>query len=236
MLKEEIWEALCESEPPDVPLETMRTLIEECRRDPGVEAELVEELEAQLQDAKDPDHFDTVLWWLVIILGEVKSEKAIPLLLRCFDFEEYDFLCEITQKALTRIGEKAAKAIMNWMDTEPRWDSRLYAYGILENVLDYADASLLDEVKEFLKKRVLIEKGKKEKYDCMDSALQSLSYFPGKDVIKFVRNIYRQYEYHPELNAALEIAEGRFDTERKNSLEEPWEEICKSYARMAAPD
>lgn len=236
MVKDEIWEALYEVEPPEVPYEAIRFLIEEGRRDPETESELVEELESQLEDAKDPDHFDIVFWWLVVILGETKSEKAIPYLIQCFDLKDYDFIYELAQKALTRIGEKATKAVMEWLDREPPWDSRLYAYSILENTLDYATPAFRVDIKEFLKRRVLIEQRKPAKDECMDPALQSLAYFSGDDVVKFVRNVVRRYEYHPALNAALEIAEGRFDISRKNSLNESWEEICKSYAQMAAPD
>ncbi len=231
-----LWNALCDIEPPDVPLEAIRQLIEECRCDRQIESELVERLRLELEKAKDPNHFDVVLWWLIIILGEAKSEKALPHILQCFELENYDYVYELCEKMLCRIGEKAAKAVMEWLDRDPAWDTRIYGYTVLEDVVDYGDPSFLSEVKEFLKKRVLFEEGKPPHDEWMEPALQSLAYFPGEDVLKFVRNVYRRYEYNPELNAALEIAEGRFEISRKNDPEESWEEICKRYARRATPD
>ncbi len=233
MVTDKIWNALYDVQPPRIPLEAMSRIIEDCRRDPKTEEKLIQALGALLAD---PDS-GFALWWIMIVLGEAKSEKAIPLLLECFqgEHEEDDLLHEIAVQALVRIGEKAAHAVMEWLDTEPPWVGRLYGYSVLENARDYGDQKLQAKIKEFLKRRVLIEEKKPEKESAMDPALQDLAAFEGEDVVRFVRDVVERYEWHPELSAALEIAEKRFSVSRERLLEQSWEQVCQRYVEVAFP-
>lgn len=229
LVDDKIWEALYTTDAPDVPFEAMCELIKKCGESPEVENELIENFEAIL-NGKDED-WDEGFYWTMVILAKGGSKKSIPLFLRCLSrYSEYDYVLETVHQCLIWLGEPAVREVMVWMKQKRSFVEKLYAAGVFESVLDYGDEALLIDVKKFLKEQVALEEVMGDEEDCLSQYLIALAYFPGEDVLPFVRSVVSRFEFHPDFNDAFEIAEGRFPFERENEYARDWKKFCKSSA------
>lgn len=233
MVSEELWDKLFLTEAPEVPIQAMEIFIEECKKDPLVEKELLSELDSAIRNDWAAEH---EFFWIMIILGQARSEKAIPLLLRVFQLEEEDLLHECAQQALVWIGKEAACAVMQWLSQEPPSDEKWWGFSVLEQTLDHGDPSFINEVKYYLMKRVLIEEKKKNHEHLIGEALGTLAWFDGADVKKFIQKKVSQYEWNAELNEALEIAERQFPYPRDSIYFDDWREVAQKYANGLVPE
>lgn len=236
MVTKKVWNALYKTKHLEIPFETMQTIIESYQQDAQIEDELIRRLCKAIDDIDDAD--DMAIWWLIVISGETRCEKAIPALIRCFDIEDADIIYELAEWALLRIGENGVRAAMDWIETDPPWEIRICGYSILENALSFASPAFRDEIIAFLKKRIGREEALEEldqEKSAMDTALQVLAYAGGKEVLPFIREVVSSYEYDTEFDAALQIAEGRYKYPPHNLLADNWEEVCRKYMGMAYP-
>ena len=229
------WEVLFLTCAPDVPFDVMSELMDRCKESAGVENELIEEFEAMLDD--EDEDWGEEFYWLMVILAKGASKKSIPLFLRCLSrYPDYDYVLEAVSQCLIWLGEPAVRATMAWLQEKRSFVERLYASGVFESVLDYGDEDFLADVKKFLKEQVKREENIEDKEDCLSMFLMILAYFPGEDVLPFVRSVVGSYDYHAELNDAFEVAEGRFSIERENEYGRDWKKFCELYAQRMDPE
>lgn len=235
IIEDAIWEKLFGTFAPDVPLDTIALLIEKCQADFAARGEIISCFHALLDD---PDEdWDEELIWLMVILAKSGSREAVPLFLQCLSlFPNYDYVLEAVDQCLAWMGEPALKEVMAWLKEGRSFEERLFSAGVFEAVLDYGDDQLVARTKNFLKDRVITEEEIEDGSDCFDFYLQILAWFPGDDVLSFVRSAVGRYKFHPELECALEIAEGRFPIEREKNYFEDWRKFCGLYAWRMDPD
>ena len=234
-IDDDIWEALYSTYAPDVPFDAMSEMMDKCKDISSVENELIKEFEAILDD-RDDDWGEN-LYWTMVILAKGGSKKSIPLFFRCLtQYPDYDYVLEAVHQCLIWLGEPAAREAMAWMKEKRSFVEKLYVSGAFEGVLDYGDEALLADVKKFLKDRVKLEESIEDDEECLSQFLMALAYFPGEDVLPFVRSVVGRYEYNADLNAAFEAAEGRFPIERRNEYSRDWREFCELYAQRLDPE
>ena len=85
--------------------------------------ELLEEIE--------PDEDDWTPFWAAIVLGEMRSEDAIPCLVKLLDLPEGDLLSEAAVESLAKIGMPALPALMEFAGKARSWEARHYAYSAI---------------------------------------------------------------------------------------------------------
>ncbi len=135
----------------------VRHFIRAAQDDSEVEEKLIELLETALEEGNDDTSASLMT---TIILGEARSIAAIPILVRCLASEADETLQDAAHVALLRMGPVAVRRIVELMEDS---DDRLLlrsGYGLLGQVGVLGDLDLTDEVRQFLRDRVEVERKK----------------------------------------------------------------------------
>jgi HEAT repeat protein len=124
--------------------------IELAGRRSAVERRMIEMLESAVDDGLD-DSSGAV--WIALVLGEIQSHAAIPVLVRALAGRD-ETLAEAAIDAIKRIGEPAFDAVMQALEDADNPDFEHAACHALEGVSSWEHPYMLAEVRDFLLERI----------------------------------------------------------------------------------
>ncbi len=125
-------------------------VMERASRRSSVENTLIELLEQAVDEGVDDTEGSV---WIALILGELQSRRAVPVLLRALACED-ETLAEAAVDAIQRIGEPAFDAVMEALEETQSLEFELACYRALQGAGAWEHPYLLQEVKDFLLDRL----------------------------------------------------------------------------------
>ncbi len=132
---------------------TARTLVALSADDPVIADKLIDALETSLEHGND-DTQATV--YISLILGEIRSRDAVPILLRALGGED-ETVQQAAEDALLKIGAPSIYPLMDGYEEEPNAQFTEAGYRLLGNVGGLNDEDLLQRARDFLLERVQTE-------------------------------------------------------------------------------
>ncbi len=136
---------------------SVRHFIRAVQDDVDVEEKLIELLETAVEEGNDDTSASLMT---AIILGEARSIRAIPALIRCLAWEDDEMLQDGAQVALLRIGASAVGRILEAIEESEDPAMLRSGYGLLGQIGVLEDRELTEHVQGFLRERVGIERRK----------------------------------------------------------------------------
>jgi HEAT repeat protein len=79
----------------------------------------------------EPDEDDWGPLWITVVLGEIRSPRAVDSLLKLLELPEGDVLSEAAVEALAKTGKPALPALTRFAREARSWEARHYAYAAL---------------------------------------------------------------------------------------------------------
>ena len=175
----------------------MERVLELADRRTEVENRLIELLSLAVDQGID-DTYGSV--WICLILGEIQSRPAIPVLLRALAGSD-EPLQEAAVDALRRLGEPAFDAVMDALREEHSLDFELAAYRVLEGAALWEHPYLLEEVRDFLCERIL---SGSLPAPALEAAALTVARLGDRRVLDYLRKVLR--DQFQDRNAALRDA------------------------------
>lgn len=201
----------------------VRRLVREAREDDRLEAQLIELVETSLELHND-DTSATV--WAVLVLGEIRSEGAVDVLLRSLAAEDEEEIQEAAGIALLRIGAPAVRALIERLEDEGSPGLRLPGYELLGSVGVLEDAALTRAARDCLESRLEIERRRPSARGALESLSLAVAHLGDRRQIENLRRINAE-DYrgrNPALTDALEMLEENTSGEAILLSSPPWEE------------
>jgi HEAT repeat protein len=90
----------------------------------------------ELLDSMEPDEDDWTPLWIAVTLGETRSVRAVPALLRMLELPEGDVLSEAAAESLAKVGKPALPLLLPFAGNAPSWEVRQYAYAAIGLIPD----------------------------------------------------------------------------------------------------
>lgn len=135
----------------------VRHFIRASQDDPDVEQRLIELLETAVEEGNDDSSASLLV---AIVLGEARSERAIPALVRSLASDADETLQDAAGVALLRIGGLAVRKLMEAMEESEDTALLRPAYNLLGQVGVLEDHQVNESVRDFLRDRVERERGR----------------------------------------------------------------------------
>ncbi|MGQ9591678.1 MAG: HEAT repeat domain-containing protein [Planctomycetota bacterium] len=201
----------------------VRRLVREAREDDRLEAQLIELVETSLELHND-DTSATVC--AVLVLGEIRSEGAVDVLLRGLAAEDEEEIQEAAGIALLRIGAPAVRALIERLEDEGSPGLRLPGYELLGSVGVLEDAALTRAARDCLESRLEIERRRPSTRGALESLFLAVAHLGDRRQIENLRRINAE-DYrgrNPALTDALEMLEENTSGEAIRPSSPPWEE------------
>jgi HEAT repeat protein len=134
---------------------TVRHLVDRAAADLDLEERIVDLLDTSLEHRNDDTSASI---WAAVILGEIGSTRAIPILQRGLALEDDELLQDAIAVALLRIGPPALDALMQSADDDAGLPYRRAVYGVLGMVGALEDGGLTRRVADFFESRIAPER------------------------------------------------------------------------------
>jgi len=169
--------------------QSVRSLVDRCLEDGDFQASLTDTIETAVEEGCGDDQ---AVLWIVAALAEARSQNAIHALLRSFAMEEEESLSHAAGIALLRIGVPAIEALMEWIDEEPGADLRKLTYRLLGDCGMLDEQDYVENVKEFLRARVLREQAREPGEQATEEAIAAAARLGDYEFLDHLREIFTQ--------------------------------------------
>ncbi len=222
---------LFEDDSSDVQI-AVRELLGQARADDSMADRLIEALETSVEECVDDTDASA---WIAVVLGEIGSVEAIPVLLRCLVDDDDEILQDAAYVAILRIGPHALRALMEWLDEEPGQSLRQQGYRLLGDSAILEDADLVEEAREFVRGMVLRERHYEPAESAFEDALQAVARLGDLESLDALRRILVQDfdGRHQGILDAIEQLEENTEGVAFVPTQKPWEE---RYGWLLAAD
>ena len=168
----------------------VRALVDRCLEDGEFQGRLADTVETAIEEGCGEEQ---AVLWIVAALAETRSQAAIHTLLRSFAMEEEEeSLSGAAGIALLRIGVPAIEALMEWIDEEPGVDLRKLTYRLLGDCGVLDEQGYIQDVKEFLRSRVLREQLRDPGDRALEDAAAASARLGDVDFLDKLREIFTQ--------------------------------------------
>lgn len=221
MVEDEVLDLFSEDE--SAARAAVRRLVREAREDEGLEAQLIELVETSLELRNDDT---SATAWAALVLGEIRSEGAVEVLLRGLAAEDEEELQEAAGIALLRIGAPAVRALMDRLEDEESPGLRLPGYELLGSVGAVEDEALTRAVRDFLEARLEVERRRPSARGALESLCLAVAHLGDRRQIETIRRINAEdfRGRNPALTDAIEMLEENPSGEAIRPSSPPWEE------------
>jgi hypothetical protein len=230
------------SEEPTVLQDAVRRLIGRAPDDPDLELRLVDLLDAAVEHENDDSSASLCA---TIILGEIRSTRAVDTLVRSLSRDFDEALQEAAGVALLRIGAPGLEGLMEAIEESEGRELAAPGYMILgrSGVID--DAALHRKVLDFLEARTAVEDVRPRAESALTELFLATAYLGDKSRIPFIKTWLagRPAGSEPGAQDAVEILEENEAGVPIVGDVAPWEESygwlfgdARDEARVARPD
>ena len=199
----------------------VRHFIALAREKGAVEEQLIDLLEMSLEHLNDESNASM---WAIVILGEIGSVRAIPVLRRALLADEV--LQDSAQIALLRIGSPAVEAVMDAIDEDENPRLNRAAYPLLGMIGVLEDKLMSERVANFLQARVPIERRSEREDSALEELFQAVARIGDRRQLESMKEILREEfsENNPALQDAIELLEENIAGVAIGASTPPWEE------------
>ena len=199
----------------------VRHFIALAREKGAVEDQLIDLLEMSLEHLNDDS---SASMWAIVILAEIESVRAIPVLRRALLADEV--LQDSAQIALLRIGSPAVEAVMDAIDEDENPRLNRAAYPLLGMIGVLEDNLMSERVANFLQARVPIERRSEREDSALEELFQAVARIGDRRQLESMKEILREEfsENNPALQDAIELLEENIDGVAIGASTPPWEE------------
>ncbi len=199
----------------------VRHFIALAREKGAVEDQLIDLLEMSLEHLNDDS---SASMWAIVILAEIGSVRAIPVLRRALLADEV--LQDSAQIALLRIGSPAVEAVMDAIDEDENPRLNRAAYPLLGMIGVLEDNLMSERVANFLQARVPIERRSEREDSALEELFQAVARIGDRRQLESMKEILRQEfsENNPALQDAIELLEENIAGVAIGASTPPWEE------------
>ncbi len=199
----------------------VRHFIALAREKGAVEDQLIDLLEMSLEHLNDDS---SASMWAIVILAEIGSVRAIPVLLRALLADEV--LQDSAQIALLRIGSPAVEAVMDAIDEDENPRLNRAAYPLLGMIGVLEDNLMSERVANFLQARVPIERHSEREDSALEELFQAVARIGDRRQLESMKEILREEfsENNPALQDAIELLEENIAGVAIGASTPPWEE------------
>ncbi len=220
MVGEELADLFSEDE--DLMRAAVRRLVRDAQSDDEIETALVDLIETSLEFGND-DTSATV--WAALILGEVRSERALDVLLRSLAQDDEE-LQEAARIAILRIGAPAIRALMERLEEEDYPGLPIPGYEVLGSVGAIGDRELTLAVRDFLEGRLERERRGPSAPGALEALCLAVARLGDRRQIETIRRMIAEdfRGRNPALTDALEMLEENVSGEAFCPTSPPWEE------------
>jgi hypothetical protein len=177
------------SEDEETVRDTVRKLVKDGREDPGVEARLIDLVETSLDEKNDDSSASSMA---VVILGELRSERALGVLRRTLALDEDEDLQDAASVALLRLGAPAFLSLMEAVEEEDNPMLNRAAYGVLGGAGALDDERLRASIMDFLEARVETERRKGPGESALDELFRTSSQLGDRRQIPVMKRVLRE--------------------------------------------
>jgi len=167
----------------------VRSLVDRCLEDGEFQVRLADTIETVIEEGCGEDQ---AVLWIVAVLAEARSQTAIHTLLRSFAMEEEESLSHAAGIALLRIGVPAIEALMEWVDEEPGTDLRRLTYRLLGDCGVLDEQGYVEDVKEFLRTRVIREQAREPGQRAIEDAVAASARLGDYEFLESLRKIFAE--------------------------------------------
>ncbi len=199
----------------------VRHFIALAREKGAVEDQLIDLLEMSLEHLNDDS---SASMWAIVILAEIGSVRAIPVLRRALLADEV--LQDSAQIALLRIGSPAVEAVMDAIDEDENPRLNRAAYPLLGMIGVLEDNLMSERVANFLQARVPIERRSEREDSALEELFQAIARIGDRRQLESMKEILREEfsENNPALQDAIELLEENIAGVAIGASTPPWEE------------
>ncbi len=192
-------------------------------QDSRAEEQLIDLLDLSLEHQNDDSSASV---WTAVILGELRSRVAIPLLLRALLVENDEQLQDAAEVALLRIGEPAVEALMTAVEEEGHPHLNRRVYGALGSIGVLDDEFVRDRVMEFLASRVSAERREAPEERGLVDLCGAIARVGDRRQIPVLKELYGAEfaSNHPAVLDAIELLEENEAGVAIRATIPPWEE------------
>lgn len=201
----------------------VRSVIEESEDDPSLEGRLIDLLDAALELGNDDTQASL---WATVILGELRSVRALGALLRSLASDEDEALQDAAHVAILRIGAPAVEGLMEAIESEEDPRLNLPGYELLGAIGFLADEALRSRALGFLESRIEAERAHPAGKGSLESVCMALAYLGDRSQIAALRRVLVE-DFHGRsagIREAIEILEENATGEPIQREANPWEE------------
>ncbi len=187
----------------------------------AVEGQLIDLLEMSLEHLNDES---SASMWAIVILGEIGSVRAIPVLRHALLADEV--LQDSAQIALLRIGSPAVEAVMDAIDEDENPRLNRAAYPVLGMIGVLEDNLMSERVAGFLQARVPVERRSEREDSALEELFQAIARIGDRRQLESMKEILREEfsENNPALQDAIELLEENIAGVAIGASTPPWEE------------
>lgn len=210
------------SEDEEVMRTAVRRLVRDAQQDERLEAQLIDLVETSLELENDDS---SATAWAALILGEIRSEQAVDVLVRTLAHEDEE-LQEAARIAILRIGGPAVRALMERLEEEVYPGLPVPGYELLGSVGMIQDRDLTLAVRDFLEARVERERRNPSARGALEAVCLAVARIGDIRQVEKIRRIISE-DFHgrnPALTDALEMLEENVAGEAFCPTSPPWEE------------
>ena len=199
----------------------VRHFMELAQEKTAVEEQLIDLVEISLEHLNDDS---SASMWAIVILGEIGSVRAIPVLRHALLADEV--LQDTAQIALLRIGSPAVEAIMDAIDEDENPRLNRAAYPLLGMIGVLEDDLMSDRVANFLQARVPVERRSDREDSALEELFQAIARIGDRRQLETMKEILSEdfSDNNPALQDAIELLEENIAGVAIGASTPPWEE------------
>ncbi len=166
---------------------TARSLVAMGAEDPAIVGKLIDALETSLLHGNDETQATV---FISLILGEIRSRDAVPVLLRALGSED-ETLQQSAEDALLRIGAPSIDRLMDAYDEEPSAQFTEAGYRLLGNVGSLHDEDLLQRTRDFLFERAQAEEANPHSEHAIERLFQASAFLGDRRMMAVMDRVLR---------------------------------------------
>lgn len=220
MVDEDLLDLFSDDE--DVVRRRVRSLIEEAEGDSDIEGRLIDLLQTAIDLGNDDSQ---AALWTSIILGEIRSVRAVGTLIRSLASDDDEALQDAAHVAILRIGAPAVESLMEAIDSDEDPRLGIPGYDLLGSTGFLGDEELRSRIVDFLESRIEAEIAHPSRRGSVEALCLALAYLGGRDQVSRMKTILIEdfRGRNVGIREAIEILEENAGGEPIPRDPNPWE-------------